>query len=103
MGPLERTARVDQIRGLLAEHGFVIARDISRLRQALRQIADGCRRDDGVPDMIREPVIEIREELAWLDKRIASFDCRIRELFRTNEACQRIGRIEGIGPITATA
>jgi hypothetical protein len=36
VGPLERTARVDQIRGLLAEHGFVIARDISRLRQALR-------------------------------------------------------------------
>lgn len=99
----DRTRLVNQIRGLLAEHGVVIARDISRLRHALRQIVYGCRRDDGVPDMIRELVIEIREELAGLDKRIASFNCKIRVLFRTNEACQRIGRIEGIGPITATA
>lgn len=99
----DRTRLVNQIRGLLAEHGVVIARDISRLRKALGQIVDGCRRDDGVPDMIRELVIETREELGELDKRIASFNSRIRVLFRSNEACQRIGRIEGIGPITATA
>lgn len=99
----DRTRLVNQVRGLLAEHGFVIARDISRLRQALSQIADGCRWNDGVPDMIRELAIEIREELTELDKRIISFDRRIRVLFRTNESCQRIGQIEGIGPITATA
>lgn len=99
----DRTRLVNQIRGLLAEHGVVIARDISRLRQALRLIVDGCSRDDGVPDMLRELVIEIQEELAGFDKRIAFFDRKIRVLFRTNEACQRIGRIEGIGPITATA
>lgn len=98
----DRTRLVNQVRGLLTEHGVVIARDISRLRCALGQVSDGCRRDDGVPDMIRELVAEIREELDGLDKRIASFDRRIRVLFRTNEACQRIGRIEGIGPVTAT-
>ncbi|MHA1553486.1 MAG: IS110 family transposase, partial [Alphaproteobacteria bacterium] len=38
-----------------------------------------------------------------LDERISSYDRRIRNLFRTNEMCQRIGKIEGIGPITATA
>ncbi len=98
-----RTRLVNQVRGLLAEHGVVIARNISRLRQALGQIEDGCRRDDGVPDMIRELVIEIRAELTGLDKRIACFDRKIRVVFRTNENCRRIGRIEGIGPITATA
>ncbi|WP_138466699.1 IS110 family transposase [Poseidonocella sp. HB161398] len=51
--------------------------------------------------MIRDLVMEIREELAELDKRIAAFDRRIRTLFRKNEACQRIGCIEGIGPLSA--
>jgi len=38
-----------------------------------------------------------------LDRRIASCDRRIRELYRTSELCQRLGEIEGIGPVTATA
>lgn len=99
----DRTRLVNQIRGLLAEHGVVIARDISRLRGALRQIADGSHVDDGLTGMIRDLVREVREELAELDRRITSYNGRIRTLFRTNEACQRIGQIEGIGPITATA
>lgn len=38
-----------------------------------------------------------------MDQRITSYDRRIREIFRNSEPCQRIGKIEGIGPITATA
>src|ERR1700759_3091875 len=38
-----------------------------------------------------------------LDRRITSYDPRIREIFRNSEPCQRLGKIEGIGPITATA
>lgn len=94
---------MNQIRGLLAEHGVVIARDIHHLRRALVQIAEGTCADDGLPELIRDLAGEIREELAELDRRIASFNRRIRVLFRSNEACQRIGQIEGIGPITATA
>lgn len=99
----DRTRLVNQIRGLLAEHGVAIARDIRHLRRALCQIAEGDRADDGLPDLIRKLAGEIREELAGLDRRIASSNRRIRALFRSNEACQRIGQIEGIGPITATA
>ncbi|WP_441295570.1 transposase [Mesorhizobium sp. L48C026A00] len=38
-----------------------------------------------------------------MDQRIASYDRRVRELFRNSELCQRLGKIEGIGPVTATA
>src|SRR5210317_1361092 len=37
----DRTRLVNQIRGLLAEHGVVVGRDISRIRRVLTQIADG--------------------------------------------------------------
>jgi transposase len=46
---------------------------------------------------------ELQAELAELDARIASYDRRIREIFRASEQCQRLGKIEGIGPVTATA
>jgi transposase len=96
-----RTRLVNQIRGLLAEHGVVIGRDISRLRRALSEIVEGDERVLG--GLLKELVFEIHQELAALDERISSYDRRIRNLFRTNEMCQRIGKIEGIGPITATA
>lgn len=97
----DRTRLVNQTRGLLAEHGVVIARDISRLRRALGQIAESARADDGLTDMIRDLVREIREELAELDLRIASYNRRVRALFRSNEACQRIGQITATALVAA--
>ncbi len=96
-----RSRLANQIRGLLAEHGIVIARDISRLRRALADIAGST--DDGLNEMIRTLVHDAREELADLDQRIAAYDRRVCELHRSSERCQRIGKIEGIGPVTATA
>jgi transposase len=46
---------------------------------------------------------ELREELTDLDARIAGYDRKIRELYRNSEICQRPGKVEGIGPVTATA
>ncbi|WP_353622733.1 MULTISPECIES: transposase [unclassified Mesorhizobium] len=52
---------------------------------------------------MRVLIREVQAELAELDQRIASYDRRVRELFRNSELCQRLGKIEGIGPVTATA
>jgi transposase len=97
----DRTRLVNQIRGLLAEHGIAIARDISRLRHALAKIVDGDR--SGLGDLILDIVRDAREELEDLDRRIASYNRRLKTLFQSDEMCRRIGEIEGIGPITATA
>ena len=96
-----RTRLVNQIRGILAEHGIVIARDIWKLRRALAEIT-GHVTDDLNP-LVRALIMEVQGELIELDRRIASYDRRIRELYRTSELCQRLGQIEGIGSVTATA
>lgn len=96
-----RTRLVNQVRGLLGEHGVVVARDITRIRRALGEIADGPERAFG--DIFIDMLRDMRDELAELDIRLAGYNRRIKNLFRSNEMCQRIGRIEGIGPITATA
>lgn len=50
----DRTRLVNQIRGLLAEHGIAIRRDIHHLRRALVQLAEGTRADDGLPELLPE-------------------------------------------------
>jgi transposase len=92
---------VNQIRGLLSEHGIVIARDISRLRRALAEIAGNG--GDDLNDLVRMLIREVQVELIELDRRIAFYDRQVRELYRNSELCQRLGKIEGIGPVTATA
>ena len=96
-----RTKLVNQIRGILAEHGIVIARDIWRLRRALAAIMGNT--PDDLNTLLRVLIMEVHAELIELDRRIASCDRRIRELYRTSELCQKLGDIEGIGPVIATA
>lgn len=72
----DRTRLVNQIRGLLAEHGIAIARDISRLRTVLAKLVDGD--NSGLGDLILELVRDAREELVDLDRRIASYNRRSR-------------------------
>jgi transposase len=96
-----RTRLVNQVRGLLGEHGVVVPRDINRIRRTLSEIADS--QSGGFGELFVEMLRDIRKELAELDARLANYNQRIKNLFRSNEMCQRIGQIEGIGPITATA
>jgi len=91
----DRTRLVNKIRGLLAEHGMVVARDITRLRHALGRIADGT--DVNVGAIISELACDVHEELCELDQRIAAYNTRIRDLFRSNAMYRRIGKTEGIG------
>jgi transposase len=38
-----------------------------------------------------------------LDERLAVMDGKILQVFTTTEPCQRLGRVEGVGPMIATA
>jgi transposase len=49
------------------------------------------------------PFAEAEEQLRELDARLATYDRRIAALARASEPVQRLMKIEGVGPITATA
>jgi transposase len=99
----DRTRLVNQIRGLLAEHGIAIPRDSARLRSGLAKIVENENDAAGLGVLMLDLMRDAHEQLVELDRRIASFDRRLKTIFRTDEMCRRIGEIEGIGPITATA
>jgi len=97
----QRTALCNQIRGLLGEYGLIVPQGVHQLRRRLPELlADG---ENMLTYPSRELFDELYQQLVWLDERIGLFDKKIAEVFRTNEACQRLGQIEGVGPMVATA
>jgi len=97
----ERTALVNQLRGLLAEYGLVIPRGVARLRAALPGILEDA--ENGLPLLAREVFADLYERLRGLDTHIAAYDRRITHLARTMAAAKRLMQVEGVGPLTATA
>jgi transposase len=96
-----RTAVVSQIRGLLLDSGFAIAKSITRARRAIPGILSDL--DNELTAMAREAIAELYDLFCDLDRRIAFFDKKIDRVFRESEDCQRIAKIKGVGPKTATA
>ena len=96
-----RTAQVNQIRGLLAEYGIVVAKGVGQMRRVLPTILEDA--ENRLSDLFRELLAELYDQLRQLDARISDYDRRINALFTSQEACRRIEAVEGVGPLSATA
>jgi len=97
----ERTALVNQVRGLLAERGIVLAQGITRLRTQLPTIVEDL--GNQLTPLSREVRRELYEQLGALDERIARADRMVQRVFAENTQCQKLACVEGIGPVSATA
>lgn len=96
-----RTALVSQMRGILLDRGIAFGQSISRARRMIPEIlADS---DNDLTELCRESLDTLLAFLHEIDARIGHFDRRIDQVFRESEACQRVARIRGVGPKTATA
>ena len=96
-----RTALANQIRGLLAEYGIVVAQGVAPLRRELPLVLEAA--DNGLTVAARQLVAEQLEELRALDERHQRCEKKINVINKEHEACQRLDQVLGIGPVTATA
>ena len=96
-----RTALVNQVRGLLLEYGVVIPQGIYRLRKRVPRILEDA--DNGLSLAFRDLLQSLARELSTLDASIAEVTQRLVRLSHDLEACQRLQEMEGIGPLNATA
>lgn len=97
----ERTALVNQIRGILAEYGVVINKGVAAVRRALPEILEDA--ENGLTPISRALFAEFFDELQVIDQRFAHCEERIKALNKENEVCCRLDDVLGIGPITASA
>ena len=95
----ERTALVNQTRGLLAEYGLIVPAGIGALRRAL----PGLLETPDLPGLAREVFTDLADRLRTVDERIAVYDRRVEAVARQTEPAQRLLQAPGIGPVTATA
>lgn len=96
-----RTAQSNQIRGLLAEFGQVIPQGMASLRQRVPDILEDA--SDELPGTFRLLIQRLLDHLKVLDVQVGELDDQILVWHRTNPDSQKLQRIPGIGPITASA
>jgi transposase len=96
-----RTALISQMRGLLLDRGIAIGVAATRARRLIPQILSEP--NEELTTLMREIVGSLYAFMLQIDQRIRAFDKEIDAIFKGSEACQRIAKISGVGPKTATA
>jgi transposase len=98
----ERTALMNQMRGLLAECGnMVIAQGAARLRTALAELLWGA--DQRIGAILREALLEMSERLRSFEERLKRYDRQLEALARSDSRAGRLMMVPGVGPLIATA
>jgi transposase len=96
-----RTAQANQIRGLLAEFGIVIAKGIWHIAKRLPEILEDG--ENGLPGMMRELLQRLGTNLQDMDKQVRELERQIVLWHRENEASRKLEAIAGIGALGASA
>jgi transposase len=97
----QRTAKGNQIRGLVAEYGLVAPKELSSLRRAIPcWLEDG---DNGLSVHFRRLLDGLRDDLRRADERVGELDRMIDEVAKADPDAQRLQRLRGVGPLVATA
>jgi len=96
-----RTAKANQIRGLVGEYGIVAPVGIQKLRFALPQWLEDA--ENGLTDEFRVLLAELADDLRHLDGRISGLDERIAQCVKNDPVAWRLLELRGVGPLTASA
>jgi transposase len=97
----QRTAKANQIRGLVAEYGLVAPQGVAPLRQAIPLwLEDG---DNGLSDLFRHLLNNLYGDLREMDERLWAMNKEIELLARSHPVAQRLLKLRGVGPLIATA
>ena len=97
-----RTALSNQIRGLLAEYGYVLPKSLPKLRSQLLILLSEAD-DDKLSVLACRQFYLLYEHLLQLDDQIKALEKELHSIARQNEDCMRLASLPGVGLITATA
>ena len=97
----QRTALINQLRGLLSEFGLVIPKGRYQTHDHIPAILEDG--DNGLPFLARELIDEVWQRYRVTCEEVLKADRRLSALARENEQAKRLMTIPGIGEQVATA
>jgi transposase len=97
----ERTAQINQIRGLLAEFGLIMPKGRYPAQHHIPDILEDA--GNGLPGLARRLLHDVWQRVLHLNQQILAYDREMEALARQSEVAKRLMGIPGIGSITATA
>lgn len=95
----ERTAVVNEMRGLLYEHGFIIPVGIEKAEKEISELLAG----DELSMLMREIIGELYSEYLSKKEKVKVFEQKLLRESRGNETIKRLMTIPGVGFLTASA
>ena len=96
----ERTALCNQVRGLLAEYGIVLAQGVGTVRRRVPEVLEDAQ--NGLSDYFRPFLQRCSEQLRELDAHIEFYTRALHEHAKRDEAVQRLQTVPGYGPVVAS-
>jgi transposase len=97
----QRTAKGNQIRGLVTEYGLVAPKIISNLREAIPCWLEDA--ENGLSGRFRRLLNGLWADLLSLDQRLKELDQEITAVVADDPVVQRLQQLRGVGPMIATA
>ena len=96
-----RTALINEVRGLNLEYGITIPLGALKVRGELRILIDD--NENELTELTRALMEDLYDELVEVDEKLKKIEKRIKLICKENEKCQRILTVPGVGELTATA
>ena len=96
-----RTAKANQIRGLVSEYGMVAPKQLNQLRRAIPCWLEDA--ENGLSGLFRRLLHGLWGDLKGLDERVGELGREIKLIADRDADAKRLQQLRGVGPIIATA
>ena len=96
----QKTAQANQIRGLLAEYGVIIPKGINHITNMVTILENN---KDKLTIKAHQIFMRLYKQFKVYVKQIDAYDKEIEQMTAKDPMCREIMKIEGVGPLTASA
>jgi transposase len=97
----ERTAAINQLRGLLSEFGLVMPKGRYGAQRHIPRILEDA--ENGLPDLARRLLHDVYLRLHTMNEQLLAYDRELDALARGDDTARRLMSVPGVGAVSASA